>query len=143
MPEMFVEDDEKLDERMCEHAKPGAINLIKGRAVCVLKQNRRDSDVIIRAWKHRDRKIPLTYIIWISFAFKCRVKPKKKKRDVNWPCRKRSIVRGSGRDYSKNNASLKLLARRYSGRERSIIYCDLKWHRVLQRLFCCSTANCP
>jgi len=60
---MFVEDDEKLNERMSEHAKPGAINLIKDRAVYVLKQNRWDSDVIIRAWKHRDRKIPLTYII--------------------------------------------------------------------------------
>jgi len=37
---MFVEDDEKLNERMSEHAKPGAINLIKDRAVYVLKQNR-------------------------------------------------------------------------------------------------------
>lgn len=102
------------------HAKPGAINLIKGRAVCVLKQNGWDSgECNPGACRHGRSDDTVTYIIWIPFAFKCRAKPKRKKEKkerkdsrVNCPCREHGIARGSGRDYGKNNAPLKLVPAR-------------------------------
>lgn len=145
---MFVEDDKKLDK--CAHAKPGAINLIKGRAVRPETKRARLRRVI-RTWRQGKSDDMVTYIVWIPFASKRQARNrrtgKKKNSRVNCPCRGRRHREGKGsqRDYGKNNAALQARpgAPISPGRERSIIYYDLKWHRVLQRLFCCSAANYP